>query len=227
MRRISEAEDPGGTPKRLAYADPPYPGHAWRYRGHPDYAGEVDHKRLIASLVDGYDGWALSTSAEALSEILPMCPADARVAPWCKSNGAAPSTRGPHNLWEPVIYMPARLRRPGVRDWLLCKPARGGGTLVGRKPIRFCAWMFSLLGAAPADTFDDLFPGTGIVGRAWGEFCRSASPVPGVDAGGQRRGQGGSLEVLSDASSSADSDAGIAAPRPEVRSAPPQPSGNT
>lgn len=28
---------------RLAYADPPYPGWADRYRSHPDYAGEVNH----------------------------------------------------------------------------------------------------------------------------------------------------------------------------------------
>ena len=35
----------GGRPLRLAYADPPYPGKAWLYRGHPDYAGEVDHAR--------------------------------------------------------------------------------------------------------------------------------------------------------------------------------------
>jgi hypothetical protein len=25
--------------RRLAYADPPYPGKAHYYRGHPDYAG--------------------------------------------------------------------------------------------------------------------------------------------------------------------------------------------
>lgn len=29
--------DPAG-PARLAYADPPYPGKAWLYRDHPDYA---------------------------------------------------------------------------------------------------------------------------------------------------------------------------------------------
>lgn len=62
------------TPLRLAYADPPYPGKARYYRGHPDFAGEVDHRALIGRLVATYDGWALSTSAEALPEVLSFCP---------------------------------------------------------------------------------------------------------------------------------------------------------
>jgi hypothetical protein len=55
---------------RFAYADPPYPGTARKYYGdQPTFAGEVDHRQLVASLVDaGYDGWALSTSAKALGE---------------------------------------------------------------------------------------------------------------------------------------------------------------
>lgn len=35
------------TALSLAYADPPYPGKAYLYRGHPDYAGEVDHRKLL------------------------------------------------------------------------------------------------------------------------------------------------------------------------------------
>jgi hypothetical protein len=54
----------------MAYADPPYPGKAWMYRGEPTYAGEVDHAALIASL-KAFDGWALSTSARALRHVLP------------------------------------------------------------------------------------------------------------------------------------------------------------
>ena len=50
---------------KLAYADPPYPGRAHLYKDHPDYAGEVDHERLVNDLVANYDGWALSTSAGA------------------------------------------------------------------------------------------------------------------------------------------------------------------
>jgi hypothetical protein len=52
-------------PLCLAFTDPPYPGNARLYRDHPDYAGEVDHAELVRRPVT-YDGWALSTSAEAL-----------------------------------------------------------------------------------------------------------------------------------------------------------------
>src|SRR5690606_29922144 len=85
-RKLAVIEDLGDTPKRLAYADPPYPGLARRYYGdQPSYAGEVDHAALIAQLV-GYDGWALSTSAKALRDVLPLCPPAARVAAWVKPN---------------------------------------------------------------------------------------------------------------------------------------------
>jgi hypothetical protein len=157
-----------GSPLRLAYADPPYPGRARKLYGCP----EVDHHALIAKLSTSYDGWALSTAADALRAILPMCPPHARVCAWVKLKGALPTTRGLHNCWEPLIVVQARRRPPGVRDWLSAHTARFGGSLMGRKPIAFCAWLFECLGAAPGDTFDDLFPGTGIVARAWGEFCR-------------------------------------------------------
>jgi len=173
-RKLIVAEDLGDTPKRLGYADPPYPGKAWMYRDEPEYAGEVDHRALVSRLQQ-YDGWALSTSARALRDLLPLCPPEARVAPWVKPNGAPPKTRGPHNSWEPVIYLPARTRRPGKRDWLACKPARGGGTLKGRKPIGFCIWLFQLLGASPVDELDDLFPGTGVVQSSWRQFQVAAS----------------------------------------------------
>jgi hypothetical protein len=58
---------------RVAYADPPYPGCAGLYRDHPDYAGEVDHRDLLASLDADYDGWLLHTSSPALAEVLALC----------------------------------------------------------------------------------------------------------------------------------------------------------
>ena len=68
---------------RYAWPTPtrPIPGKAWLYRDHPDYAGEVDHAALIGRL-SGYDGWALSTSAEALPGMLALCPPGVRVAAW-------------------------------------------------------------------------------------------------------------------------------------------------
>ena len=131
-------------PLRFAYADPPYPGRARKYYGdQPTFAGEVDHAALIASLTTSYDGWALSTSEDALRWILPLCPEGARVCPWVKPIGAAPATYGLHNTWEPLIVVQGRRLRPGRRDWLRAMPARGGGDLPGRKPIAFCAFLFT------------------------------------------------------------------------------------
>ena len=60
-------------------------------RGHPDYAGEVDHGALIPRLAD-YDGWALSTSAAALPAVLALCPPGGPVAAWHR--GARPTRTG-------------------------------------------------------------------------------------------------------------------------------------
>ena len=152
------------------------------YKGHPDYAGEVDHAALIASLRSSYDGWALSTSADSLQDLLPLCPKGVHVAAWHKPLAAQATTRGMHNVWEPVIVWPARELRPGIADALRALPARGGGDLIGRKPLKFCGWLFGLLGALPGDDFVDLFPGSGVVGRAWSAYVsplqeRHVSPL--------------------------------------------------
>lgn len=184
-RRTTPVLDGPATPGRFLVADPPYPGLARRYyRDEPSYAGEVDHRLLIArALTGGFMGWALCTSARALRDLLPLCPPEARVCAWVKPHGVSSRTHGPHNAWEPVIVVPGRLLRPGKRDWLRAQPARGGGTLMGRKPLAFCAWLFDLLGMLPGDELVDLFPGTGIVSRAWSEISTFAARAPGdVDA---------------------------------------------
>jgi hypothetical protein len=169
----------GGRPLRLAYADPPYPGMAYLYRGHPDYAGEVDHAALIRRLADEYDGWALSTSAAALPAVLGMCPPGVRVASWHRGPRMTAS-KWPLHAWEPVIYHGGRpLYGPFRTDSLVCGvsplttlPSRVTGT----KPAEFIRWVFELLGAQRGDTFDDLFPGSGVVGRAWQLYV---APGPG------------------------------------------------
>jgi hypothetical protein len=61
---------------RVAIADPPYPGQSKRlYGDHEAYAGEVDHRELVARLMGDYEAWALHTSASALHAVLPLCPA--------------------------------------------------------------------------------------------------------------------------------------------------------
>lgn len=177
LRRRSQVATASLTPGCFAYADPPYPGLSSKYyRDEPSYQGEVDHVALIASLrTSGYTGWALSTSARALRDLLPRCPPEARVCAWVKPIGVPSTTNGIHNTWEPVIVVGGRQRPPGVRDWLRAMPARlGGETLMGRKPLAFCAWLFDLLGMAPGDTFVDLYPGTGVVTRAWEALSASA-----------------------------------------------------
>lgn len=165
----------GGMTLRLAYADPPYPGKSRLYVGHPDYAGEVDHPALIRRL-STYDGWALSTSAEALPQVLASCPPGARVAAWVRGERPTRSAR-PQNAWEPVIYFGGRAVERALEtrrvDTLvlharprLTDPRR----VIGAKPAGFCRWMFDLLGAQPGDELDDLFPGSGGVTRAWASF---------------------------------------------------------
>jgi hypothetical protein len=185
---VGRAPVADGRPLRLAYADPPYPGKAWMYRAHPDYAGEVDHAALIRRLGLDYDGWALSTSAAALPAVLALCPTGVRVAAWHRGERPTPS-RWPLNAWEPVIYHGGRPADPsranaalqtrrvdslvhGVSP-LTTLPTRVTGT----KPAAFCRWVFTLLGAAPGDTLDDMFPGSGAVTRAWLAYTAEPSPA--------------------------------------------------
>ena len=159
---------------RFAYADPPYPGRARRLYG----CDEVDHARLIAFLLERFpDGWALSTAEDALRDLLPLCPPPplTHVCPWVKPIAPSSRTHGLHTCWEPLIVVGGRRRPPGRRDWLRAQPARFGGTLVGRKPLAFCAWLFDCLGAVAGDELVDLFPGTGIVGRAWAQVSPAAA----------------------------------------------------
>lgn len=169
-----------GVRLRLGYADPPYPGNSQRYYGeHPDFAGEVDHAALVAQLErECPDGWALSTSAAALRDVLPLCPTSARVAVWVRGERHTRSA-GPQNAWEPVIYLGGRARVDAERVDVLQHVARPRLTdtrrVVGSKPAAFCYWLFDLLGAAPGDDFVDLFPGSGGVARAW-SYASCGSP---------------------------------------------------
>jgi hypothetical protein len=160
----------GDGPARLAYADPPYPGQSKRHYGnHPDYAGEVDHAALVEQLA-GYDGWALSTSMVALRDVLPLAPPATCVAAWVNTNAEPPGARplSHHLVWEPLLVLAAR-RRPDVKNAWIGPPhtAFYGGQIVGQKHPSFLRWLFNMLGAEPGDSLDDIFPGSGAVGRAW------------------------------------------------------------
>lgn len=159
---------------RFAYADPPYIGQAKRHYGNqPDYAGEVDYRALIARLGE-YDGWALSCSSPSLRILLPLCPDTTRVMAWVKPFASWKPGINPTYAWEPVlVYGGRRLGRfeDTVRDWVAASITLKRG-LVGVKPDAFCFWLFGVLGMQANDRFDDLFPGSGAVTRAWESWQR-------------------------------------------------------
>jgi hypothetical protein len=157
--------------RRLAYADPPYPGQAGRYRD----GAEVDHRALVAEL-DQFDGWALSTSAAALLDVWNLVP-HARCAAWAKTFASNGFSRVRWS-WEPVLFVTdhrgiAPGERSTVRDALVCAPdvapgrhwqeiaGKGGGA----KPRPFVRWILDLLDYQPGDSLADLFPGSGAVAR--------------------------------------------------------------
>jgi hypothetical protein len=101
-----------------------------------------------------------------------------------------------------VVYVPARrLLLEAATEDVLIHAARARrtdpGRVVGAKPAAFLGWMFALLQARRGDTLDDLFPGSGGVGRAWEVFQASGTAEDDASAGD---GEDASLEDLEDAS---------------------------
>jgi hypothetical protein len=153
--------------RRLAYADPPYPGQArGRYNGQ-----EVDHAELIHRL-DEYDGWALSTSASALLGIWQLAP-HARCAAWTKTWATNGWSRVRWS-WEPVLFVTDhRGLAPGqastVWDSLVAAPQVGWKEVPGKgggaKPPEFVHWMLQLLDYHEGDELDDIYPGSGAITR--------------------------------------------------------------
>jgi hypothetical protein len=167
-----------GGALRVAYADPPYPGNATIYRDHPDFAGEVDHRELVERLVAEFpDGWALSTSADALRWVWPLCPDGSWVGAYVKSVPTVGTELRARRSWEPVIFSGGRPRPPDapwLRDWVYARTLPSfPGHVVGMKPPDFSWWLFDCLGLQPYDELVDLFPGSGAVGLAWERFRRA------------------------------------------------------
>lgn len=169
-------------PMRCAYADPPYMGQAKKHYGsEASYAGEVDHKDLIAQLALSYpDGWALSCSTPSLRTLLPWCPPDVRIGAWVKPFHIFKKGVRPAYAWEPVIFRGGRNQghqppekggeATTPRDWVSANITLRKG-LVGAKPETFCYWLFDLLNLQRGDELVDLFPGSGAVSDAWEKWC--------------------------------------------------------
>lgn len=149
---------------KFAYADPPYLNQARKHYNED----EVDHPALISKLVREYpDGWMLSCSSPSLHVLLPLCPPTTRIMAWVKPFGIFKPNVNPAYVWEPVLVSGGRKRGrdvPTVRDWVSVNITLRKG-LVGAKPPEFCAWVFDVLNLQPGDQFDDLYPGTGVVGE--------------------------------------------------------------
>ena len=165
----------------VAYADPPYLGCCGLYQHHhPDgrcWDDPETHRLLIERLVAEYpDGWAMSLTSSSLRRILPLCPEDVRVGSWVKPFASFKPNITPAYAWEPVIWRgghPKTYRNGGttVRDWVSEPMSMRRGTY-GAKPLRFCFWLFEVLGLDADDTLVDLFPGSGAVTAAWGAWQR-------------------------------------------------------
>lgn len=165
---------------RICYADPPYPGQAKKHYSHDPRCAEVDHKKLIDYLCT-FDGWALSSGAnlKAMQYVIPLLPDTARVCAWVKPFASFKPGVTLAYAWEPVFISPARKRPrdlPTVRDWVAANITLKKG-LSGAKPVDFCRWLFEAMGAQPGDIFLDMYPGTGIVGKEWEIFNKTA-PQP-------------------------------------------------
>ena len=100
------------------------------------------------------------------------------------ASGERPTrSRWPLHAWEPVLYCGGRQLVTGARraDSLVCGVGPLDtlpGRVIGAKPAAVCRWIFTLLGAAPGDRLDDLFPGSGAVGRAWAAYTGGEPSLP-------------------------------------------------
>jgi len=149
---------------KFAYADPPYLGQGKKKYEHPEWDKKETHIALVMRLILEYpDGWVLSCNPRDLRWLLPVCPEDARTAPWVKSFHRIRSVTVQY-AHEEVIFCGGRAdpgRKPMVRDWLMANATRKRG-VIGAKPPEFNRWVLDLLNFKPGeDTIDELFPGTG------------------------------------------------------------------
>lgn len=156
---------------RIGYADPPYINCSHLYKDHKDYAGEVDHEKLIRSLYQDYDGFILHASSVSLplfSHLINMN--NTRIMAWVKPFAAFKKNVSVAYAWEPVIVKPARKpvvsKRLIMRDWIDSSITMKKG-LTGAKPEKVCHWAFEVVGAIPDDDLHDMYIGTGAVTKAW------------------------------------------------------------
>lgn len=161
------------------------------------------HRRLIDFLVAEFpEGWALSCTSctsSSLRALLPMCPADVRVAPWCKTFSVFKKGVRPAYAWEPIVFWrgrnpsagfphpppPKRGKQTTPKDFVETGP---GGILApitlekgltGAKPEAVCEAILEWPNVQPGDEVVDAFPGTGVMGRVTTQMAPAAAAAAG------------------------------------------------
>ncbi len=159
---------------KMAYADPPYLGLAEKFYGdlHPEaavYDRPETHKLLIERLSDEYDAWALSMATTTLRLMLPWCPEDVRIGAWVKPFASFKMNVTHAYAWEPVLFRLNRKRTREQGTWrdFIAEPITLQRGFRGAKPEKVCYWIFEGLNLQEGDEFNDLFPGSGAVTRAY------------------------------------------------------------
>lgn len=131
---------------------------------------DPDHVRAMCDEIEMLRG-LLARAADTLGELLPDCttpaygaPGHAHCAACCYGSMKVADGPAEQEAWLLVFReIPAALLRE-VRGGLLAPITLKKG-LTGAKPEAFCRWVLDLLNFQPGDTLDDLFPGTGVMGR--------------------------------------------------------------
>lgn len=143
----------------------------------------MNHQILIGWLDADFDGWALSCSVPSLFELLPFVPwlqGRTRILSWVKPYSPHRPGVWPTYAWEPVICRmldrPADRSRYTPMDWFKCEPGgfRRGGIgkqrILGEKPPVFVSWVLECCRVERDDDIVDVFPGSGAVGEAVGQW---------------------------------------------------------
>lgn len=185
---------------KLCIADPPYLGRAavWygagmtksqlskKHGGTANISGprpadfhkdahlwdEIEtHEKMLAELIERYDGWAIAMAHDNLRDYIPIIPKSIpiRIGIWTKPQ-QMPSGARVLNVYEPVIVRIPEGRRASngqtifPRDSVTISRLNNG--FPGAKPPAWTRWVLDMLGYdQETDTVDDLFEGSGAVAQ--------------------------------------------------------------
>jgi hypothetical protein len=166
---------------KFAFVDQPYLGCCRLYgHYHNDGGGRPfdgicwddirAHDEILRWVASNYDGFAMCMGTDDIVDIAPLLKAlRPHWGAWTKPFASFKPNVNPAYCWEPVAFVGGRPLGRGVdtvRDFI-SEPITLQKGLTGAKPFKFCLWVLEMLGYQPGvDTLDDIFPGTGAMGKA-------------------------------------------------------------